>query len=223
MNERLSKLVKEWKVEGAPQQEGFNWTSSRGNWVKYFPKESKFISSLPDEVDRQLIRKLCNSKDCNIRQKFLAAMIWGYGDRGYGSYRVAKMLSQKNAESILAQVFLLAQSKKPQAAYLYLMQNRIKHLGPSYGSKFIAFCTPRETSAPIYDSFIALWIAQNAKNEFLDFSIGTLKWDDKIFARYCNWIDEHATYFECYPDDVELVLFRDAERQFSKSSNWGGK
>jgi len=195
MNERLSKLVKEWKAEGAPQQEGFNWTSSRGNWVKYFPKESKFISSLPDEVDRQLIRKLCNSKDCNIRQKFLATMIWGYGDRGYGPYRVAKMLSQKNAESILAQVFLLAQSKKPQAAYLYLMQNRIKHF----------------------------WIAQNAKNEFLDFSIGTLKWDDKIFAHYCNWIDEHATYFECYPDDVELVLFRDAERQFSKSSNWGGK
>lgn len=223
MNRRLVRLLESWKSDGSPQQVGFNWTSSRDNWIKAFPKESKFISSLPDEIDRQAVRKICDSRKYSIRETFLAVMVWGYGDRGYGPYRVSKMLSQNHSESVLEGVYDLAQSKKPKLAYGHLMENRINTLGPSYGSKFITFCTPRETSAPIYDSLIALWINKFSKEEFLNITTGTLKWNIKTYSFYCDWIESHSKELECYPDEVELVLFRDAEEQFAKKSNWSGK
>ena len=150
-------------------------------------------------------------------------MVWGYGDRGYGPYRVSKMLLQDHSEKVLENVYKIAESKNPKLAYVHLMENRINTLGPSYGSKFITFCTPREVSAPIYDSLIALWVAKNAKEEFSDLSTGTLKWSFKTYSFYCDWIEEHSKKLECYPDEVELVLFRDAEVRFAKSSNWSGK
>lgn len=223
MNKQLVRLVENWKASGSPRQEGFDWTSSSRNWIKAFPEESKFISSLPDEIDRVAVRKVCDSRKFSIREKFLAVMIWGYGDRGYGPYRVSKMLSQGHSEKVLEHVYDLAYSKEPKLAYVYLMENRINTLGPSYASKFITFCTPREISAPIYDSLIALWIDKYAKSEFSNLSTGTLKWSIKTYSFYCDWIEEHSKKLDCFPDDVELVLFRDAERQFAKSSNWSGK
>jgi hypothetical protein len=223
MNRRLVRLVRDWKDCGSPGQEGFDWTSSRNNWIKAFVKDSKFISSLPDEIDRLAVREICDSKKYNIREKFLAVMVWGYGDRGYGPYRVSKMLSQVHSEKVLETVYAIAHSKKPKLAYAHLMENRINTLGPSYGSKFIAFCTPREISAPIYDSLIALWINENAKAEFSNVPTGTLKWNLKTYSFYCDWIQDHSQELDCYPDDVELVLFRDAEKLFAKSSNWLGK
>jgi hypothetical protein len=216
-------LVKSWKNNGSPQQEAFNWTPRRNNWIDTFPKESNFILSLPDEIDRQTVRSICDSRKYSIREKFLAVMVWGYGDRGYGPYRVSKMLTQNHSQKILKDVYDLAHSKNPKSAYAHLMENRISTLGPSYGSKFITFCTPREISAPIYDSLIALWINKNAKAEFSDVSTGALKWNIKTYSFYCDWVEEHSKELECFPDDVELVLFRDAEKQFAKNSNWLGK
>ncbi len=223
MNKHLVRLVESWRASGSPQQEGFDWTSRRNNWIEAFPRESKFISSLPDEIDRLAVRRICDSRKHNIREKFLAVMVWGYGDRGYGPFRVSKMLSQGHSEKILENVYEIAHSKKPKLAYAHLMENRINTLGPSYGSKFITFCTPREISAPIYDSLIALWINKNAKFEFSKISTSTAKWSLSTYSFYCDWIGEHSKEFECYPDDVELVLFRDAEKQFAKRSNWLGK
>jgi hypothetical protein len=133
------------------------------------------------------------------------------------------MLLQDHSEKVLEAVYKIAESKKPKLAYTHLMENRINTLGPSYGSKFITFCTPREISAPIYDSLIALWVAENAKEEFSHLSTGTLKWSIKTYSFYCDWIEEHSKKLGCYPDEVELVLFRDAEVRFAKSSNWSGK
>ena len=223
MNKRLVKLVESWKANGSQQQEGFDWTSRRDSWIQAFPTNEKFISSLPDEIDRQTVRKICDSNIYEIREVFLAVMVWGYGDRGYGPYRVSKMLSQDQSEKVLKTVFDIAHSGQPKLAYVYLMENRINTLGPSYGSKFITFCTPKEVSAPIYDSLIALWINTNAKIEFEDISTGALKWSIETYSHYCDWIEEHAKELNCFPDDVELVLFRDAEKQFAKSSNWSGK
>jgi hypothetical protein len=219
----LKKLVESWKASGSPQQEGFNWTSSRANWIKAFPSDSKFMSALPDEIDREAVRKICNSKIYKIREKFLAVMVWGYGDRGYGPYRVTQMLNQGNAEEILTHVFEKCQGGDPKGAYDFLRSNRIRILGPSYGSKFITFCTPRDVGAPIYDSLIAMWIKEFAAKEFLGVTTSSESWNLKTYSRYWDWVKEHANEIECYPDEIELVLFRDAESKFSKASNWSGK
>jgi hypothetical protein len=62
-----------------------------------------------------------------------------------------------------------------------------------------------------------------AQNEFSQVSTSAENWNLKTYTRYWNWIKEHSDEFDCYPDEVELVLFRDAEKKFSKSSNWSGK
>lgn len=223
MNKRLVRLVDNWKANGSPKQEGFNWSSSRNNWIAAFPNESKFISALPEEIDRDVVRKICDSDKYNIIQKFLAVMVWGYGDRGYGPYRVTQMMNQDHAVPVLTQVYGLCKNGDAKGAYDFLRRNRIRILGPSYGSKFITFCTPREIGAPIYDSLIAIWVREFAEKEFLGVSTSSENWNLKTYSRYWDWIKEHSDALKCYPDEIELVLFRDAESKFAKASNWSGK
>ena len=223
MNSKLKELVAEWKADGSPAQEAFDWSASRGNWVKAFPDHSTFLNSLPGEIDRSQVRRISHASEYSIIEKFLAVMVWGYGDRGYGPYRVTQMLSQPHAESVLAKVYEFSQSGNPLEAYDFLRNNRIRILGPSYGSKFITFCTPRDVGAPIYDSLISFWVKAFAEKEFSGVPTSAENWNLNTYTRYWNWIKEHSDEFDCFPDEVELVLFRDAEKKFSKGSNWSGK
>jgi len=223
VNKRLITLVQKWQAVGSPRQEGFDWTPSKHNWEKAFPIHTKFISELPSEIDRDAVWKICESAQYSILEKFLSVMVWGYGDRGYGPYRVTQMLSQENAEEILNQAYDTCRKGEPKVAYNFLKQNRIRILGPSYGSKFITFCTPREIGAPIYDSLIAMWIEEFAKKDFSGAPTSSENWNLKTYSRYWDWVKEHSDELGCYPDEIELVLFRDAETKFSKSSKWAEK
>lgn len=223
MNQALVKLVDKWKSDGSAQQLGFDWSKSRKNWVNAFPEERDFINLLPSTLDRNDLRSACSSSINSTREKFLTVMIWGYGDRGYGPYRVTTMLDQSHALTALTNVYELSSKGMPKEAYEYLSKNRIKTLGPSYSSKFINFCTPREVGAPIYDLYLSLWIESFAAEEFSDVSISSARWNVKTYSRYWDWVQEHSLALGCYSDEIELVIFRDAESKFSKSSGWSGK
>ena len=133
------------------------------------------------------------------------------------------MLGQEHAEDVLAEVFEICRNGDPKSAYDFLRKNRIRILGPSYSSKFITFCTPRHVGAPIYDSYIALWVEAFAAQDFVGVKTSSEVWNSKTYSRYWDWIKEHSEDLNCFPDDIELVLFRDAEAKFSKGSNWSGK
>lgn len=223
LNFKLIKLIKDWRASGSADQESFNWSISRANWLNAFPSEENLIKNLNEEIDRHLVREICQSKNYTVREKFLTSMIWGYGNRGYGSYRVTQMLSQVNSQEILQKVYELCNLGEPIDAYEFLEKNRIRQLGPSYGSKFMNFCTPRDVGAPIYDSLISMWISTHAKKDFSGFSTSTDSWNVKIYNRYWDWVKLHANHLDCFPDEIELVLFRDAEKQFAKSSSWSNK
>ena len=224
MNKRLSGLIADWKSEGSDPQEAFDWSSGLKSWKAKFPIHAKFLESvLPAQIDRDAVREICESSKFDIIEKFLAVMVWGYGDRGYGPYRVGLMLSQPHTRKVLSEAFGIAQKGEPIKAYEYMLKNRIRILGPSFGTKFLSFCTPREVGAPIYDSFIGLWVAKYAKVDFKGVSTNPENWNLKTYEAYWQWIKEHSENFECFPDEVELVLFRDAELQFSKNSGWAAK
>ena len=133
------------------------------------------------------------------------------------------MLNQEHAEDVLAEVFDICRKGDPKSAYDFLRRNRIRILGPSYSSKFIAFCTPKNIGAPIYDSYIALWVKAYAAEDFVGVPTTSEVWNSKTYARYWDWVKEHSEALNCFPDDIELVVFRDAEIKFSKASNWSGK
>jgi hypothetical protein len=62
-----------------------------------------------------------------------------------------------------------------------------------------------------------------AEEEFSGVSTSSENWNLKTYTRYWSWIKEHSDELDCFPDEVELALFRDAERKFSKKSGWAGK
>jgi hypothetical protein len=224
VNKRLTELIEKWQYAGCHPQEAFDWSSVRPNWKKKFPEHSDFLESvLPSSIDRVTVRAVCQSSQYDIVEKFLTVMVWGYGDRGYGPYRVEVMLSQPHAKGILSEARELAVSGNPKEAYIHLMHNRIRMLGPSFGTKFLSFCTPREIGAPIYDSLVSLWVSNHASTDFCHVSTNAENWNSKTYLAYWDWIKVHADNFQCFPDDVELVVFRDAEDQYSSNSGWANK
>ena len=223
INKNLVGVYDAWVASGSQQQEGFNWISTRNKWLTLFAEDSEFIKSVPQSLDRIYLREICADRELCIRNRFLAVMIWGYGDRAYGPFRVSQMFTQSNVAYLLNQTFDLAASGCPIQAYSFLSKNRIHYLGPSYTSKFVSFCTPREISAPIFDSFIATWLAEHATKDFEGFSLNSQTWNIQTYSRYITWIQEHADYLNAFPDDLELVIFRDAEEKYSKTSRWVDK
>ena len=215
MNNELVKLVKAWQARGSADQRGFDWSASQENWKEAFPLEAAFIAKLDTEIDRSEVNRVVGSTKFGIREKFLAVMIWGYGNRGYGPYRVSQMLGQANSKTVLDEVYKLCQQGKPKEAYRYLSKHRLKQLGPSYGSKVLSFFTPRKIGAPIYDSLVARWVRQYAPLDFDGVSTKSVGWSLSTYSRYHEWINEHASGLGCYPDEIEQVLFEAAEEQYS--------
>lgn len=215
MTNQLNDLIRDWKRQGSPPQEALEWVSLKKNWTTSFPKYKDFINQLPDRIDRNCLRAVCNDRNSSVVESFLAVMIWGYGNLGYGSYRVSKMIDFSGTEKILEIAKRNAQVGKPKEAYLYLMNNRIPVLGPSYTSKYISFCTPRSESAPILDSLILKWIQKYSREDFCHFNLNRMSWNPDLYSDYCDWVEQYASKFGIYSDDVELVLFKDAEREFS--------
>jgi len=222
-NLRLKALVADWRRTDSIPQEAFYWSRSRTNWQRDLPKYSGFISKLPQEIDRTFLRTLVANSENSVMEKFLTVMIWGYGDLGYGSYRVNKMFSSVGVEEKISQVFDFCQGAQPLAAYGFLAKNRVTQLGPAFGTKLISFFTPREIVAPIYDSFIWKWMDHYAKDVFANGSSSSEVWSLKIYTKYLNWMKANSSILDCYGDDLELVIFRDAFNQFSSNSSWTGQ
>ncbi len=209
-NKHLLTLIENNPSEFFAEQEGFDWSRSLINWKEAFPFEEVFLDNLPEKLDRAKVREVCDSDSHSVLQKFLVTMAWGYGDIGYGPYRVSRMLEQANSLHILGKAIQEARSSSPLDAYAYLAANRIKIFGPSFGSKFLNFVTPREVGSPIYDSVIARWVGTFAKEDFLGVSTSSELWNLNTYSRYWYWVRFHAEKFEKYPDQVELGIFRAA-------------
>ncbi len=219
-NRRLASKVSEWLDSGRPAQEAFDWTKSRSNWCRDLPLESVFIESLPGALSRKDVRKISESKKTLITEKFAAAMIWGYGDLGYGSFRVKKMFSTPGFQEKINESYNLAESGQVLEAYEYLSKNRIQQLGPAFGTKWLSFVSPKIQPAPIYDSFIAMWVEKYAKKEFAKVSTSSEVWSKKTYSTYFDWMLSNSMEFGVKPDDLELVIFQDATLEFATKSKW---
>ena len=219
-NRRLSLKVDQWNRLGKPPQEGFDWSKSRSNWCKDLPSQIEFIGSLPESLSRIDVRKISESIESTVIEKFVASMIWGYGDLGYGSYRVNKMFSTPGFHEKISESFELSSTGRILEAYEFLSKNRIQQLGPAFGTKWLSFSSPITKPAPIYDSFIALWVTKYAKKEFGEVSTSSEVWSKRTYATYFEWMFSNSLEFGIRPDDLELLIFQDATLEFSAKSKW---
>lgn len=223
MSSYLKQLRDEWRKIGSPQQEGFHWSSCRKHWEAAFPEHIELFQTLPLVLDRRSLREISESPDAALSDKFLSTMIWGYSNRGYGPFRVRKMMSQPNFIEVLSEVFRLANLGKPKEAFTFLSENRINTLGPSYSSKIICFATPREIGAPIYDSQVFSWLKEYASDSFGNLGNSPHKWDVENYNHYWDWVKLNSIELACFPDEVELLIFRDSESKAKSNSIWAKK
>ena len=94
-------------------------------------------------------------------------------------------------------------------------KNRIQQLGPAFGTKWLSFISPSSQPAPIYDSFIAMWIEKFARKEFAQTSTSSEVWSKKTYSTYLEWMLSNSKEFGLKPDDLELIIFQDATQEFS--------
>ena len=213
-------LVEEWKISGSPSQEAFEWSKSRSNWIKNIEQESEYVKNLPSRIGREYLRLINSDSAISPVQKFLTTMIWGYGDLGYGSYRFKKMFDTPKFESIIENSFDIAMAGEPLLTYQYLARNRISQLGPAFGTKWICFASNEGNPGPIYDSFIALWVGQNAKEFFGNTSISAENWNFGTYRKYLEFMSWHSERAQIKMSDLEFIVFEDALKMYSKKSKW---
>ena len=213
-NSELARLIREWGSAGRPLQQASTWANSRSRWISAFPAYSKFLSGLPGELGREDLHEIMASETSTVN-KFLAVMIWGYGDIGYGPYRVNQMLTTDGYHETQINSFLLSNKGEFLVAYQYLATNRIDQLGPSFGTKWISFCSSRENPAPIYDSYIALWVSRYAAKDFKGVSTNSENWNLKTYRTYCNWMKELENIYALPADMLEFIIFEEAFREYS--------
>ena len=134
----------------------------------------------------------------------MAVMAWGYGSTGYGRYRVQLMMENGDAAERLYAVVQTLRDAGAVAAYdRFRTSARLVKLGPSFGTKFLAFCSKVEhPRALIFDAMVSKWLRENAGVRLVH-----ERWHTRSYAEYLRLVHEWAEALGVEPDDVEFCMF----------------
>jgi hypothetical protein len=157
--------------------------------------------------------------DEEAEQAFLAVMTWGYGDIGYGSFRVARILADTpNATARLRRAPANVADGGAFAGYRALADgrlSRLKWLGPAFGTKFLHFCSSTgQPTALILDRLISDWLRDNVA-----VSLNPVPWNIDTYRRYVGLMTEWFAELGVDPDQLETCLF--TEQAARTGSQWG--
>ena len=146
----------------------------------------------------------------------LAVLAWGFGTRGYGPYRVRRILGPATSPPRLVRVAsALATGVLPAyEAMATWRDSRIAFLGPAFGTKYLYFCQP-EASDPralILDRFVADWLAH-----WTELRLDPWTWSTASYGSYLNQMNAWAAEAGCEPDDLERLMFDATNR---RASSW---
>ncbi|MES2210069.1 MAG: hypothetical protein V4515_07780 [Chloroflexota bacterium] len=217
----LRKLVDVWRHHGRPAQMAMPWPRER--WEAAFPTHKKVLRALPDELDRSSVRSVCakaGASEKAARQALLATLAWGYGWVGYGPHRADAMLLAPDAAKRLRAVARIAASEGALAAYRSLgRENRIKGLGPAFGTKFIAFCQPESVlpAALIHDELVTAWLESNGRAD-----LRASTWSPRKYEAYLDQMEAWAKALRVTAETVEYLIFQD-EADRRPGNQWASR
>lgn len=163
-------LVAEWIAKGAPPQDGIGWRAKQ--WL---PAPAKYprvaaladlIRTLPNPVRRTDVAVLGSRAAKSPKeavQAFVASMVWGFGDTGYGAFRVNRILaSDPYAAGKLYKVAQVLADAGPVEGYQVMAnEQRLKWLGPAFGTKYLHFCSSADDPALVLDDLVASAVSGN--------------------------------------------------------------
>lgn len=182
----------------------------RDRWEAAFPAHRKALRALPAALDRAAVRGVCataGDSESAAQEALLATLAWGYGWVGYGPHRADAMLLAPYAATRLRAVATIAANEGAIAAYRSLgHENRIKGLGPAFGTKSIAFCQP-ETVLPaalIHDELVTAWLEANGRTD-----LRASTWAPRKYEAYLDQMGAWATELRVTAETIECLIFQD--------------
>jgi hypothetical protein len=181
----VRRIVEAWRTAGSPPQDGIAWPRQR--WVDQFTQFAHAWAMLPDRLDRSVIRCACRRAAdgaAEAEQAFLAVMAWGYGRVGYGPYRVRRLFNASpDAGTQLQAAARVLAEQGPVVAYARWGDHgvaRLAGLGPSFGTKFLYFCSSTGSRpALILDRLVAQWLRDHT-----GLLLNEVRWSGATYARY---------------------------------------
>ncbi len=176
---------------------------------------------LPDRLTRQAVRDAClraADSPADAQRAFLTVMAWGYGQVGYGPFRVRRLLeATPDADVQLQTAACKLAERGPVQAYAYLGDHgapRLARLGPAFGTKFLYFCSPAGSQpALILDRLVAAWLRANT-----DVWLSEARWSVSTYKRYLQTMFGWADELNAAADKIENCIF--AEQAGIARSQW---
>lgn len=202
---------------------GQSFPFSPGKWRDQLPGRAFWppeLDGLPapgagrwPRVDRRTVFRVGEqaAEPLGAVRTFVAAAVWGTGTRGLGRARRLRVLDHDADETggHLAAAVRVLSTDGPVMAYQYLHgdgRNLIRHLGPSFGTKFLYFAGYgrfRSGQQPlILDQYVA-----HALNELCGRSWPAHGWSTRQYADYLDCAQSWASAWPTSPDVIERVLF----------------
>lgn len=176
------------------------WVKPGRGWSRYFGDSVPSIS-----VSRSDVFSLMHSDRgvTDWKKVFLWSMAWGHGP-GYGAYRTNRVVSQlADIDAWMSSLHDVAKSG-PEVGYEWLVENRIRGLGPAFATKLLYFVSPSSNRSPIIDALVASWLSKNGESTS-DASIGSRAFDRDQYLRYLKFVDESLNAIRpSFPDTTEV-------------------
>lgn len=203
-----------WKAAGRPQQGATEYVRSR--WVDALPEHRQLVHALPERLNRSDSRRLIAGllEEDNIAGAFVVSQIWGYGRRGYGPYRVRRVLDQDGAGENLRAGYDVLHRDGPGAAFsAFADKHRLAWLGPAFFTKFMFFADPTQQSL-VLDEYVAAWI-----REHIGLKLPLYPARSSVYVGYLELVQAWAAMLELTVHEVEQLIFA-AEARTRPRNDW---
>lgn len=201
-------------------QRAFAWPRERwAGWLSGIAEASQVLDSLPDSVDRASTAAVVNAcvRRGALTEAFIACMVWGHGDTGYGPYRTACILSGSEeplgepvdptvVERLKASIDRMSAAGAVDA-YRYLNnEGHIKGLGPAFSTKWLYFISAGNSpygaqAAPILDDLVSGWLRTHGL-------VPLRQGKTNDYAKYVGLLDHWGKVHGRTRVQVEEAIFR---------------
>lgn len=181
-----------WTTRIRTLAEATGWTESDGGTVS-ISRAQVFAHSDPADL-------------------FLAALIWGFGQTGYGWSRTKRIIEASTSIPETVEAYVDASRMSPEAVWRSWSRSphRIRGLGTAFASKVAYFAAYDRTPGlrPLIsdrNTRWAVWILTGY------WAVERSRWnsddDGESYATYVRWAHDTAAREGIEPEDVELALF----------------
>jgi hypothetical protein len=215
----VQEAVARWRDRGSPDQGPTMYR--REAWMERLPRFRAVIADLPAELDRTAVsrelERLAAAPDWPL-PSFVVTQVWGYGMRGYGPARVARVLTESGLRVVPALTEAVARLRvgAPEDALAVFEgdEHKLKYLGTSFATKFLFFMDPTRR-ALVLDDFVADWL-----NEHVGLRLRLQPISTGEYRRYLTAMYEWAAAQGLTPDKLEEIVFA-AAADARPHSDWG--